>query len=65
MAAYHQVYDTCRLTANNRYQLWNPTLSNRVQATFTFLVGLEKRLVLVGLGLKVLKAVSRVSAKSC
>ena len=30
MAAYH------RLTAKNRDQLWNPTLGNRVWATFTF-----------------------------
>ena len=28
---------TCRLTAKNRDQLWNPTLCNRVWATFTFL----------------------------
>ena len=28
---------TCRLTAKNRDQLRNPTLSNRVWATFTFL----------------------------
>jgi len=27
---------TCRLTAKNRDQLWNPTLSDRVRATFTF-----------------------------
>jgi len=27
---------TCRLTAKNRDQLWNPTLGNRVWATFTF-----------------------------
>jgi len=27
----------CRLTANNWDQLWNPTLRNRVWATFTFL----------------------------
>jgi len=27
---------TCRLTANNRDQLWNPALGNRVWATFTF-----------------------------
>jgi len=27
---------TCRLTAKNRDQLWNPTLCNRVWATFTF-----------------------------
>ena len=27
---------TCRLTAKNRDQLPNPTLSNRVWATFTF-----------------------------
>jgi len=29
---------TCRLTAKNRDQLLNPTLGNRVWATFTFLV---------------------------
>ena len=29
---------TCRLTAKNRHQLRNPTLGNRVWATFTFLV---------------------------
>jgi len=29
-------YVTCRLTAKNRDQLWNPTLGNRVWATFTF-----------------------------
>ena len=28
---------TCRLTAKNRDQLRNPTLGNRVWATFTFL----------------------------
>jgi len=27
---------TCRLTAMNRDQLWNPTLGNRAWATFTF-----------------------------
>jgi len=30
-------YVTCRLTAKNRDQLLNPTLGNRVWATFTFL----------------------------
>ena len=43
MAAYRRVYDsshvTCRLTANNRDQLWNPTLGNKIWATFTFLPG--------------------------
>jgi len=29
---------TCRLTAKNRDQLRNPTLGNRVWASFTFLV---------------------------
>jgi len=29
---------TCRLTAKNRDQLRNPTLGNRIWATFTFLV---------------------------
>ena len=27
---------TCRLTAKNRDQLWNPTLGNRVWAAFIF-----------------------------
>ena len=27
---------TCRLTAKNRDQLWNPTLGNRAWATFVF-----------------------------
>ena len=39
MAAYRRVFMThvaCRLTAKNRDQLWNPTLGNRVSATFTF-----------------------------
>jgi len=27
---------TCKLTVKNRDQLWNPTLGNRVWATFTF-----------------------------
>jgi len=31
------IHVTCRLTAKNRDQLRNPTLSNRVWATFTFL----------------------------
>jgi len=37
MAAYRRVYDslTCRLTAKNRDQFRNPTLGNRVWATFT------------------------------
>ena len=30
------IYVTCRLTAKNRDQLRNPTLGNRVWATFTF-----------------------------
>jgi len=29
---------TCRLTANNRDKLRNPTLGNRVWATFTFFI---------------------------
>ena len=38
MAAYRRVYDsvTCRLTAKNRDPLRNPTLGNRVWASFTF-----------------------------
>ena len=39
MAAYRRVFMThvaCRLTAKNRDQLRNPTLGNRVWATFTF-----------------------------
>ena len=31
-------YVTCRLTAKNRDQLRNPTLSYRVWATFTFFI---------------------------
>ena len=40
MAAYRQVYDSRHLQADcqNWDQLQNPTLSNRVWATFTFLV---------------------------
>jgi len=38
MAAYRRVYDsiTCRLTAKNLDRLRNPTLGNRVWATFPF-----------------------------
>jgi len=36
-------YVTCRLTAKNRDQLRNPTLGNRVWATFTFLVHARSR----------------------
>ena len=32
------IHVTCRLTAKNRDQLQNPTLDNRVLATFTFLI---------------------------
>ena len=39
MAAYRRVtHITCRLTAKNRDQLRNPTLGNRVWATFTFFI---------------------------
>ena len=37
MAAYRRVYVTCRLTAKNRDQLRNPTLGDRVWATFYLL----------------------------
>jgi len=39
MAAYRglMTHVTCRLTAENRDQLRNPTLGNRLWATFTFL----------------------------
>ena len=36
MAAYRRVYDSRHLQAKNRDQLRNPTLGNRVWATFTF-----------------------------
>jgi len=36
---------TCRLTAKNRDQLWNPTLGNRVWATFTFITLRIKRFI--------------------
>ena len=32
------IHATCWLTAKNRDELWNPTLGNRVWATFTFLI---------------------------
>ena len=42
MAAYRRAYDsrhlTYRLTAKNRDQLQNPTLANRLWATFTFFI---------------------------
>jgi len=34
---------TCRLTAKNRDQLRNPTLGNRVRATFTFFTSEGRR----------------------
>jgi len=37
MAARFMTHVTCRLTAKNRDQLQNPTLGNRVWATYTFL----------------------------
>ena len=36
MAAYRRVHDSHHLQAKNRDQLRNPTLGNRVWATFTF-----------------------------
>ena len=41
MAAYRRVFDSRHLQADckNRDQLRNPTLGNRVWATFTFLTG--------------------------
>ena len=38
MAAYRRVYDSRHLQADCQVpdQLWNPTLGNRVWATFTF-----------------------------
>ena len=40
MAAYawFMTHVTCRLAAKNRYQLWNPTLGNRVRATFYYII---------------------------
>jgi len=39
MVALHLwTHVTCRLTAANRHQLQNPTLGNRVRATFTFTI---------------------------
>ena len=40
MAAYRRVYDhvTCRPTTNDRDQLRNPTLGNRVGGTFTLFI---------------------------
>ena len=42
MAAEFMTHVTCRLTAKNRDQLRNPTLGNRVRATFTFFVWLNQ-----------------------
>ena len=36
-------YVTCRLTAKNRDQLRNPTLGNRVWATFSFFTGAQQQ----------------------
>ena len=47
---------TCRLTANNRYQLWDPTLGNGAWATFTFFS--EKLRVRVGFGVTGCRGVS-------
>jgi len=38
---------TCRLTANNRDQLWNPTLGNQVRAAFTFVDLIEAGMITV------------------
>ena len=35
------IHVTCRLTAKNRDQLRNPTLGNRVRATFTFVIDID------------------------
>ena len=44
MAAYRRVYDSRHLQADckNRDQLLNPTLNNRVSATFTFFSTINK-----------------------
>jgi len=40
---------TCRLTVQNRDQLRNPTLGNRVWATFTFLLtDLDSKIAISG-----------------
>jgi len=36
MAVGFMTLVTCRLTAKNRDQLWNPTLGNRAWSTLTF-----------------------------
>ena len=43
MAAYRRVYDSrhLQLTAKNRDRLRNPTLGNRVWASFTFLLSIK------------------------
>ena len=38
---------TCKLTAKNRDQLWNPTLGNRIWATFTFTLLVNCTIVLL------------------
>jgi len=44
-------HDTCRLTANNRDQLLNPTLGRRVWATFYSIFAFCLQLLLFLLGL--------------
>ena len=39
---------TCRLTAKNRDQLWNPTLGNRVRTTFFAAVSVTEKWTAVG-----------------
>ena len=43
MAAGFMTHVTCRLTAKNWDQLQNPTLGNRVWATFTFYTDIAVR----------------------
>jgi len=58
MAAYCQVYDSCHLQADcqERDLLRNPTLGNRVWATFTFFyqMGADKLYLFIGLSFSAL-----------
>ena len=54
---------TCRLTAKNRDQLRNPTLSNQVWATFTF-YQIQSKIVYQAVRYGILVQSSRSEGKS-
>jgi len=66
MAAYRRVYDSRYLQADcakNRDKLRNPTLGNRVWATFTFILGYRRvRDNILGRVAAVPTAIDRIAA---